>query len=147
MGVQTQQPEIRISLGGSALFASVFINAFSVSKAKQNVSLMTFEEILMGKNSAQFFEVLKQAVEQAQKKEWIDTIVNGQIPFDSIVQARPKSGYTLIPINADALSEMIDEIKREKHEEEKMLELAKKVLEPFFKMLDEKENLNKSINK
>lgn len=101
----------------------------------------------MGKNSAQFFEVLKQAVEQAQKKEWIDTIVNGQIPFDSIVQARPKSGYTLIPINADALSEMIDEIKREKHEEEKMLELAKKVLEPFFKMLDEKENLNKSINK
>lgn len=100
---------------------------------------MAYEEILIGKNSSKFLEALERAVEKAKKKEWNDTIVKGQILIDNFSQAEPKSDYILIPINAGALTEMIDEIKQEDRGNEKMLELAKKVLEPFFKMLDENE--------
>ena len=73
---------------------------------------MAYEEILIGKNSSKFLEALERAVEKAKKKEWNDTIVKGQILIDNFSQAEPKSDYILIPINAGALTEMIDEIKQ-----------------------------------
>lgn|GEM_PF-4851359 len=103
---------------------------------------MTSTETLIGNNSAQFFEALKQAMEQAKKKEWNDTVIKGQFPVGSIAQAKPLNDYTLIPINADALTKMIGEMEQEKRVNEKTLELMKKILEPFFQMLDENDNPN-----
>ena len=98
-----------------------------------------YEEILIGKTGSEFLEALEQAVMQAKKKEWNDTIVKSQIHIDNFAQAESQSNYILIPIDAGALPEMIDEIKQNERENEKMYELAKKVLDPFFRMLDEKE--------
>ena len=104
---------------------------------------MTSKEILIGNDRTKFYQTLKQTLDLAKKKEWNNNVIKGVLPAEGMAKTDPQMKSFLLPIDADALSEMIDEIEWEKFEEEKMLELMKKVLEPFFRLLEEQEQNSK----